>query len=235
MTQEESKSPLSPPHTDDRELFVVVNNPSNKNNLGTIIRCAVAFQCRAVIIVGAPRFSTHGAHGAQKHMPVVHFLSYSDAISRMRELGCRVLGIAATSTSFPNSQPVNTRRFQGSTAFVMGDQQYGESSPELASLCDGIVHVSFPAAPEVQALVHKDVKLSTTLHHFTAWANYEERVFEEHKYLTRHYGTERERQRVMNEQINLIRGTAATSAETNNVVEDSDDELTIGLADINDY
>lgn len=48
------------------EAYIVVANPSSKNNLGTIIRCAAAFSVEEVIVVGAAKWSTHGAHGSNK-------------------------------------------------------------------------------------------------------------------------------------------------------------------------
>lgn len=59
------------PHTQrDREMaavaYLVVANPSAKNNLGTLIRCAAAFAVEEVIVVGASKWSTHGAHGSNK-------------------------------------------------------------------------------------------------------------------------------------------------------------------------
>ena len=46
--------------------YLVVANPSAKNNLGTLIRCAAAFAVEEVIVVGASKWSTHGAHGSNK-------------------------------------------------------------------------------------------------------------------------------------------------------------------------
>lgn len=48
------------------EAYLVVANPSSKNNLGTLIRCAAAFAVEEVIVVGAAKWSTHGAHGSNK-------------------------------------------------------------------------------------------------------------------------------------------------------------------------
>lgn len=46
--------------------YLVVANPSTKNNLGTLIRCAAAFAVEEVIVVGSSKWSTHGAHGSNK-------------------------------------------------------------------------------------------------------------------------------------------------------------------------
>lgn len=46
--------------------YLVVANPSAKNNLGTLIRCAAAFSVEEVVVVGSSKWSTHGAHGSNK-------------------------------------------------------------------------------------------------------------------------------------------------------------------------
>ena len=54
-----------------------------KQNIGTILRCAVAFGIDRFIIIGSPKFGTHGAHGAQKFMTIMHFfywVSYYEKI-----------------------------------------------------------------------------------------------------------------------------------------------------------
>lgn len=48
------------------EAYLAVPNPSSKNNLGTLIRCAAAFAVEEVVIVGVSKWSTHGAHGSHK-------------------------------------------------------------------------------------------------------------------------------------------------------------------------
>lgn len=46
--------------------YLVLGNSSSKNNLGTLIRCGAAFAVEEVIVVGASKWSTHGAHGSHK-------------------------------------------------------------------------------------------------------------------------------------------------------------------------
>lgn len=203
--------------------YVVVSSCSSRQNLGTVIRCAVAFGAQAVVVIGAARFSTHGAHGAQKHMPVVRFDTIDQALQRMRHLGCEVVGIAATSHSHEGSVAVDRRKFSGPTAFVLGDLPHGELSASLAAMCDAVMHASLAAAaPEVQMLVHKDAKLSIALHHFTAWAGYPEQEFHEHKYAKHMYASEKERQLAMDARVREIRGSDDVGAEAN--IDDGGDD-----------
>lgn len=49
------------------KCYLVLSNPvGKKTNLGNLIRCAAAFAVQEVIVVGARRWSTHGAHGSHK-------------------------------------------------------------------------------------------------------------------------------------------------------------------------
>lgn len=54
-----------------RSFLVIEIKP--KQNIGTILRCAVAFGIDALVVIGSHKFGTHGAHGAQKFIPVLHF------------------------------------------------------------------------------------------------------------------------------------------------------------------
>lgn len=38
------------------------------NNIGTTIRCAVAFGASRMLLVGQRRYSAHGAHGSDRHI-----------------------------------------------------------------------------------------------------------------------------------------------------------------------
>lgn len=47
-------------------VYLAIFNPSPRNNLGTLIRCAAAFAVEEIVVVGVSKWSTHGAHGSQK-------------------------------------------------------------------------------------------------------------------------------------------------------------------------
>lgn len=51
--------------------YVALFNPSPRNNLGTLIRCASAFGVEELVIVGVSKWSTHGAHGSQKACAII--------------------------------------------------------------------------------------------------------------------------------------------------------------------
>lgn len=53
-------------------LFVAVEQ-SRGANIGTSLRCAVAFGADAFVIVGSSKFATHGAHGKVGEMNKTRF------------------------------------------------------------------------------------------------------------------------------------------------------------------
>ncbi|CAM9929285.1 unnamed protein product [Discosporangium mesarthrocarpum] len=75
-------------------VYLAIANPSVRNNLGTLIRCAAAFAVKEVVVVGVSKFSTHGAHGSQKHVQCVHFHDWATAAAYLRgDRRCHICGI----------------------------------------------------------------------------------------------------------------------------------------------
>lgn len=68
------------------EIAVAIESSKNQS-LGTIIRCVVALGARYLVIVGSKKIGTHGAHGSQKYVHILHFYSWKDAILHMRTIG----------------------------------------------------------------------------------------------------------------------------------------------------
>jgi hypothetical protein len=71
------------------KLYLLLENSSKANNLGTELRCAAAFGVEAVVLVGFDRFADYGSHGASKHVRSVAFPTVDKAIAFVRgECGC---------------------------------------------------------------------------------------------------------------------------------------------------
>eukprot|EP00904_Undaria_pinnatifida_P014106 jgi/Undpi1/9826/HiC_scaffold_27.g12280.m1 len=87
--------------------YLVVANPSSRNNLGTLIRCAAAFGVEEVVVVGESKWSTHGAHGSHKHVKYRCFGDWESAATFLRlEAGCdlSVVGMAVEHDAEKRSQ-----------------------------------------------------------------------------------------------------------------------------------
>ncbi|CAM9692211.1 unnamed protein product [Hapterophycus canaliculatus] len=80
--------------------YLVLGNPSTKNNLGTLIRCAAAFAVEEVVVVGATKWSTHGAHGSHKHVRYRCFDDWESAAAFLKnEKNCDLCGIVGQTPS----------------------------------------------------------------------------------------------------------------------------------------
>lgn len=202
------------PSTRAPRIYLMLENSHKCNNLGTILRCAAAFEVTQLVAVGCNKCSTHGSHGAAKHVSRMSFPGVEQAVSYLRgECDCKSLvgilgGMAdAHDTSGYNvkeendvfhiepndptetpsakrSYPVHTRPFvKGNCCFVVSKNPKGLPS-SLASQCDFFIHI-----PHVSVTIGHNLRLldapsclSIALHHFTAWALYDERGFQGHKY-----------------------------------------------------
>lgn len=73
-------------------IYLLLENTHKANNLGTVLRCAAAFGVEQVIVVGCNKCSTHGSHGAAKHVSRVSFPGVEQAVSYLHdECNCKSL------------------------------------------------------------------------------------------------------------------------------------------------
>jgi tRNA G18 (ribose-2'-O)-methylase SpoU len=62
-----------------RESFVLVHNVAKKHNIGTLVRSAVAFGVKQVVLVGRRDFNSFGSHGSSDFIQFKHFHSLTEA------------------------------------------------------------------------------------------------------------------------------------------------------------
>lgn len=141
-----------------------------RTNIGTTLRCAVGFNCEAILIVGDKNYGTHGAHGSQTRIKIIHFYNWFEFKQYAIENNCLVYGIVDMSYSqssysfitdieFPNDKKV---------IFLIGNKSNSNLSQEQIDICDQFVAVSFSGGIQFAQHVHRDVKLSICLHQYTA-------------------------------------------------------------------
>lgn len=65
--------------------YLLIENPSKSNNLGTILRCAAAFAVQQVIFIGYDKCSVRGSHGSSKHVNIKSFFTIDRAIAYLRD------------------------------------------------------------------------------------------------------------------------------------------------------
>eukprot|EP00563_Minutocellus_polymorphus_P020853 CAMPEP_0197725158 /NCGR_PEP_ID=MMETSP1434-20131217/6801_1 /TAXON_ID=265543 /ORGANISM="Minutocellus polymorphus, Strain CCMP3303" /LENGTH=283 /DNA_ID=CAMNT_0043310607 /DNA_START=16 /DNA_END=867 /DNA_ORIENTATION=- len=87
------------------------------------------------------------------------------------------------SHNYPTSIPVYRRQFRGNTAFLCTKNWRGLPA-EQARICDSFLHVPHLATEEPCQAMFVDIQsiISIVFHHFTAWAQYDERESEGQKF-----------------------------------------------------
>lgn len=179
----------------DQCLLVAVEQ-ARGGNVGTSLRCAVAFRADAFVLVGSSKYSTHGAHGAQAHIPILHFYQWDEFLSFARSLspgGCEVFGLhgAAAEVSVQQSRgqvvhASETYSFPcGAVALLLPDRRTGRLSAEQLDITDTHLRSRFVACCDdnVTDCVHLDVKASVCLQRYaTLHSNNKELLMEEEKF-----------------------------------------------------
>ena len=82
------------------ELILAIDT-STSDQIGTKVRCAVAFGCSMVCIIGNRNFNTPGSHGSHKFISIRHFYYMKDFIDFIKDRDCEVYGIS--SISYPSN------------------------------------------------------------------------------------------------------------------------------------
>ena len=215
------------------DLIVCVETHRNKS-IGTLMRCAVAFGASIIVIVGSPKFSTHGAYEAKKFIRVIHFFYWKDCIEFVRSKGFTVYGISPRSLgSQADSSPESSNMDSGASiavergtfktarvAFIVGEKE--GLTAEQISVCNAVLHVRFPHM-ELQEFVHYDSKIATCFHHFANSAGFAQRSREGEKYT------------LLEIKSSLSDGLKACRIDKKPPQVDSEDGLMILFGDDNDY
>ena len=93
-----------------------------------------------IIVVGSPLFSTHGAHGAQKHIEILHYYTWLECSRYAVTNGYDIIGISNVETE--GSSAIERSSLSGRIIFAVGTKE--GLSPELLDICSRTVHVSVP-------------------------------------------------------------------------------------------
>ena len=56
-----------------KRWYLLMDNPSKTNHIGTLLRCAAAFQCHQVLLVGYDKFNWQGSFGSHLFLDIVVF------------------------------------------------------------------------------------------------------------------------------------------------------------------
>lgn len=73
----------SPP----RRHFLLMDNPTKVNHLGTLLRCAAAFRAHQVLLVGHDKFNAQGSFGSHLYLDIVAFSTWESVIDYLKRGG----------------------------------------------------------------------------------------------------------------------------------------------------
>ncbi|KAI7843549.1 hypothetical protein COHA_002791 [Chlorella ohadii] len=163
--------------SDAPACYLISYNQQSKHNIGTLARCATAFNVKQVCLVGSRQFNTFGAHGSSEHVDFCHYPTLEECVKDLKEnKGCTVVGVEI----MDGARSVHSFPFKGNTAFMLGNEGAGLNEKQLA-LCDAFIYI--PQYGAGTASLNVAVAASIILHHFANWAGYPERQREGQKFV----------------------------------------------------
>lgn len=198
-------------------MIILAVETHRHKSIGTYLRCASAFGADTVIVVGSPMYSTHGAHGAQNHVDIVHFYYWKDCIEFCRERDCKLYAVSPSiledNTCKQRSVSVDTFKFDVPNACFIIGQKDGLTTEQM-EISDAILHVEVPLSDYASKIVY-DSKLAICLQQFAATTCKIPRGFENEKHVLGELNFRRPRT------IKAGRKNArAAAAESNAVISD---------------
>ena len=124
----------------ENPILLVADGITDPHNLGAIIRTAEALGAQGLVIpqrraVGVTSTVMKVAAGALETFPVARVINLSRALEQLKEAGFWVYGTAATA-----AEPVDTVKFSGSIALVIGSEGDGLSLLTQRG-CDALINI----------------------------------------------------------------------------------------------
>ncbi|MBQ5409673.1 MAG: 23S rRNA (guanosine(2251)-2'-O)-methyltransferase RlmB [Muribaculaceae bacterium] len=121
-------------------FFVILDGVTDVRNFGAIARTCDCAGVSAIVIPEKGSVSVNGdaiktSAGALNYLPVCHEHSLKEAITYLRQSGCRIIG-----TSDKNSVNYTSEDYTGPVALVLGSEGKG-ISPEVMRQCDAFVKI----------------------------------------------------------------------------------------------
>lgn len=176
-TSERSPPPVTATARADGKpaFYIIINNVTKRQNIGTMMRSAAAFGAAGMFVVGRKKSTTmFGSFGTQKHVKVTYFDKLHEAVTHAKRMGCVIWGVEIDSQAVS----VVAHPFRGPVAFLMGNEGHGLTVHER-KVIDKYVYI--PHYGNGTASLNVTVASSIIFQHYATWAGYDEREFEGQK------------------------------------------------------
>mmetsp|Transcript_3356 Transcript_3356/g.7163 ORF Transcript_3356/g.7163 Transcript_3356/m.7163 type:complete len:349 (-) Transcript_3356:35-1081(-) len=73
--------------TGKKKWYMLISNPTKSNHLGTLLRCAAAFDVHQVLLVGFDKFNSQGSFGSHSFLDMVAFHSWDSVVEYLKNGG----------------------------------------------------------------------------------------------------------------------------------------------------
>ena len=130
-----------------RALVLALDQVQDPQNLGTLLRTALAFQVTAVMLpahrgAGVTPAVSRSSAGAVEHLAICQVPNLGRALQELKELGVWVMGLEAH-----GGVPIDEADLRGPIALVVGSEGAGLGRL-LAERCDLLIHLPMPGPVE---------------------------------------------------------------------------------------
>lgn len=158
------------------QSFLVLHNVAKNHNVGMLLRSAAAFNVSEIIVVGSRKLSTFGSQGTAKRHIYRQMASLAELRTHLTESGVRLCGVEI----MPSACSIWDKQFEGSTAFLLGNEGTGLSAAEK-EICDDFVFI--PQYQSNTESLNVAVAGSIIFHHFARSVGYTPSPFEDEKFV----------------------------------------------------
>lgn len=98
ITNQENGTEIAFAHA--QQVTLLIENPKKNTNWGPLLRCCAAFGIVQIFVVGYDTCSVQGSHGASKHVELLSFPTYGQAVETLKAHNFELIGLLG---SAPNA------------------------------------------------------------------------------------------------------------------------------------
>lgn len=172
-------------------FYLLITSVYGKNNSGTLIRSASAFNCKKIFILGKNKKILKKFFGSQGTVKKMQF-EFFETVEQLKDycLNNKIL-ICGVDIRYKGIKdkvlPIQNTDFKGDTLFILGNTSNIISS-ELEQLCNYFTYVD--QYSQVPGELNLSIVGSITFHRFGLWAGYKQaelnESYNQEKYIVNH-------------------------------------------------